>query len=210
MKLVVITPSVDVPDEQTLVTKMFESGLTTLHLRKPKYSTNQMTEYIKEIPEHFHNRIVIHSHHNLALKFTLKGIHLSRIHLSKNWKYWFVRTRLKLKFSKILKSRSYSRLQQVYNKEEQSFNYFLIGTMFNNMTGEFYSGFYEEGITAAIKNSGKHLVARGGTSPKTIAKSAQYGFHGIAFNSYIWSADMPYENFLKVLEEFREHKIELE
>lgn len=210
MRLVVITPSADVPDEQALVTKMFESGLTTLHLRKPKYSTNQMTEYIKEIPVHFHNRIVIHSHHNLALKFTLKGIHLSRIHLSKSWKYWFTRTRLKLKFSKILKSRSYSRLQQVYNKEEQSFNYFLIGTMFNNMTGEFYSGFYDEGINAAIKNSGKKLIARGGTTPKTIVKANHHGFYGIAFNSYLWNADMPYESFLKLVEVFRENKIELE
>lgn len=210
MRLVVITPSVDVPDEQTLVTKMFESGLTTLHLRKPKYSTNQMKEYLSEIPVHFHNRIVIHSHHNLALKFTLKGIHLSKVHLSKSWKYWYVRTRLKLRFSRTLKSRSYSRLQQVYNKEEQSFNYFLIGTMFNNMTGEFYSGFYEEGVVAAVSNSGKKLIARGGTSPASIAKAAKYGFHGIAFNSYLWNADMPYENFLKVLAAFKENNIDLE
>ena len=125
MKLVVITPSKDIPDEPTLVTKMFESGLKTLHLRKPKHSTNQMAEYIKEIPTHFHNRIVIHSHHNLALKFTLKGIHLSKNHLSTNWKYWLTRTRLKLKFGETSKSRSYSRLQQVYSKEEQNFDYFF-------------------------------------------------------------------------------------
>src|SRR6478735_786042 len=98
MRLIVITPSKDVPDEQTLVTKMFESGLKTLHLRKPKHSTAQMMDYIKEIPKHFHNRIVIHSHHKLALKFNLKGIHLSRTHLSKQWRYWFVRARLRLKF----------------------------------------------------------------------------------------------------------------
>src|SRR3954463_10532790 len=113
MKLVVITPSKDVADEHTLVTKMFESGLNTLHLRKPKYSTNQMAEYICEIPSHFHNRIVIHSHHNLALKFKLKGIHLSSTHLSKSWQYFFVRLRLRMKFSRISKSRSYSRLQQI-------------------------------------------------------------------------------------------------
>src|SRR6478735_4343665 len=98
MKLVVITPTKDVPDEQSLVTKMFESGLTTLHLRKPKYSTNQMREYIEQIPESFHNRIVIHSHHKLVFKFNLKGIHLSHIHFSKKWKYWYIKWRLKLRF----------------------------------------------------------------------------------------------------------------
>jgi len=210
MKLVVITPSKDVEDEQTLVTKMFESGLKTLHLRKPKYSTNQMAEYLKEIPAHFHNRIVIHSHHNLALKFTLKGIHLSKNHLSTKWKYWLTRTRLKLKFGQTSKSRSYSRLQQVYAVEQQAFDYFLVGTMFNNMTGELYSGFYEDGVIAANKNSGKKLIARGGTAPVTIEKAAKYGFDGIAFNSYLWNAEMPYENFLNVLAEFKKHNIELE
>jgi len=210
MRLVVITPSRDIEDEQTLVTKMFESGLKTLHLRKPKYSTNQMAEYIHEIPTHFHDRIVIHSHHNLALKFTLKGIHLSKNHLSTKWKYWLTRTRLKLRFGQTSKSRSYSRLQQVYATEKQNFDYFLIGTMFNNMTGELYSGFYEDGVIAANRNGGKKLVARGGTSPLTILKALRYGFDGIAFNSYLWNADTPYENFLNILSEFKKHNIELE
>jgi len=210
MKLVVITPSKDVPDETTLVTKMFESGLQTLHLRKPKHSTNQMSEYIKEIPAHFHNRIVVHSHHNLAIKYNLKGIHLSRNHLSKHWKYWWTRARLRLKFGQTSKSRSYSRLQQVYSPEEQNYTYFLIGTMFNNMTGELYSGFYEDGLLAANKNGGKNLVARGGTTLPSIEKARNLGFYGIAFNSYLWNADMPFENFSKVLEEFRRLDIELQ
>lgn len=210
MKLIVITPSKDIPDEQSLITKMFESGLGTLHLRKPKYSTHQMMEYIKEIPTHFHNRIVIHSHHKLALKFNLKGIHLSNTHLTKKWNYFFTRLRLKMKFGKTSKSRSYARLQQIYTKEEQNFDYYLIGTMYNTMTGEFYSGFYEAGITAAIRNGGKKLIARGGTSPAVIAKTAKYGFAGIAFNSYIWNAGTPYVNFVKIIEEFKANGILLE
>lgn len=210
MKLVVITPSKDVPEEQSIITKMFESGLTTLHLRKPKYSTNQMKDYIKEIPSHFHHRIVIHSHHDLALKFTLKGIHLGRIHLSKKWKYWFVRLRLKLRFGETQKSRSYSRLQQVYLKEEQNFHYYLLGTIFNNMNGELYSGFYEEGVIAANKNSNKRLIARGGTTLGSIRKAKHYGFYGIAFSSYLWSAEAPYERFMKILEEFRTLNIDVE
>ncbi len=210
MKLVVVSPSKNVPDETTMVTKMFEYGLKTFHLRKPKYSTNQMRDYIKEIPEHFHDRIVIHSHHDLALKFSLKGIHLGRIHLSKKWKYFFVRLRLKMRFEHTSKSRSYSRLQQAYTAETQNFDYFLIGTVFNNMTSQLYSGFYEDGVIAANKNSGKKLVARGGTSPETIMKAYQYGFAGIAFNSFIWEADFPFENFTKIVEVFKKNGIEIE
>lgn len=210
MKLIVITPSNDIADEPFLVTKMFESGLPTLHLRKPKHSTNSLRKYIEAIPVHFHNRIMLHTHHDLAIQFKLKGIHLGRVHLSKRWKYFLVRLRLKMRFGTIAKSRSYSRLNQVYEKEEQTFDYFLIGTMFNNMTGELYSGFYEAGLTSANKTTEKILVAKGGTSLKTIQPSVNLGFKGIAFNSYIWNSDSPFENFLKILEEFKTHKLEIE
>jgi thiamine-phosphate pyrophosphorylase len=210
MKLVVITPSKDIADERTLVTKMFESGLKTLHLRKPNYSTNQLADYIREIPVHFHNRIVIHSHHRLALKFRLKGIHLGHTHLSGKMRYWFIRTRLRLKFEKTCKSRSYTRLQQVYQKEEHDFTYILISTIFNNMTSELYSGYYEDGLIEANKNSGKKLVARGGTTPACLSKVHRYGFYGVAFNSYLWSAEHPYENFLAVLAEFKRLGLDVE
>lgn len=209
MRLIVITPSKDVPDETTLVTKMFESGLQTLHLRKPRHSTNRMADYIREIPAHFHNRIVVHSHHSLALRFKLKGIHLSRTHLNTTWRYWFIKARLRMRFSRCSKSRSYTRLQQAYNKEEEHFDYFLLGTVFNNMTGELYSGFYEDGLIAANKNSGKKLVARGGTSPKVIERAVSLGFWGISFNSFIWSAEHPFESFQAILKEFRRLNLEL-
>jgi thiamine-phosphate pyrophosphorylase len=210
MKLVIITPARDIEDEQSLVTKMFESGLQTLHLRKPRYSTNRLKEYIKLIPEHFHDRIVVHTHHDLALKFKLKGIHLGKIHLSKRWRYFFVRFRLRLRFDHVSKSRSYSRLQQLFAKEERTYDYFLLGTMFNTMTGELYSGFYEAGLTNALKTSGKKIIARGGTTASSIEKAKRYGFAGIAFNSYLWSAEQPYEKFLKILQEFERLEIELE
>ncbi len=209
MRLVVITPSKDVPDETALVTKMFESGLKLLHLRKPRHSTRRLTEYIREIPSHFHNRIVIHSHHVLALKFNLKGIHLSRSHFKNNWRYWFIKTRLRLKFGKTTKSRSYTRLQQVYNKEDQAFDYCLIGTIFNSMTGDLYSGYYEDGIIAANKNCGKKLIARGGTNPESIGRAKALGFYGIAFNSFIWESEEPYLRFEEVLKEFRGLQLEI-
>jgi thiamine-phosphate pyrophosphorylase len=210
MRLVVITPSRDVPDEHSLVTKMMESGLRTLHLRKPKYTTSQMAAYIRQIPPHFHNRIVIHSHHKLALRFPLKGIHLGRTHLASKWKYWFVRMRLRMKLSKLSKSRSYTRLQQVYQPEEQEFDYYFLGTIFNNMTGELYSGFYEDAVLAANGNSGKTLIARGGTTAKSVEKAHRFGFAGIAFNSYLWNSDKPYESFSEVLSQFRSNNIPLE
>ena len=97
----------------------------------------------------------------------------------------------------------------MYNKEQHDFDYYLLGTVFNNMTGELYSGFYENGIIAATLNSGKKLVARGGTTPASVAKALAYGFYGIAFNSFIWDSEEPMQRFSEVVAEFRRQKIDL-
>ncbi len=210
MKLIVITSSRSIPDETAFVTKMFESGLMTLHLRKPRFSTNQLKEYIREIPAHFHNRIIIHSHHQLALKFDLKGIHLTSTHLDKKWKYWFLRQRLRLKFGKLIKTRSYRALSQIYNKEDYNFDYFLLGTLFNNITGSLYNGYYEEGVRAAAKNSAKMIVGRGGTTVKCLPLAKDLGLKGLVFNTYIWNSDAPYQQFLNLLQAFKANQIEVE
>lgn len=95
MKLIVITSSKSIPDEPKLLTEMFEAGLPCLHMRKPRLSTKEMQALIEAIPAVFHNRIMLHSHHELALKYKLRGIHLSRVHLSKRLRYWWIRFRLK-------------------------------------------------------------------------------------------------------------------
>lgn len=210
MKLIVITPSDNIPNEQAIVTKLFENGLTTLHLRKPKQSTLDVMNYLNEIPKNFHNRIVIHSHHKLALKYNLKGIHLSKVHLSKKLRYWLVRIRLKMNYKEISKSRSYNNLKQINESESQSFSYYLTGTMFNNMTGELYGSFHEKGIVEALKKTNKNIIARGGTSLKSIPLVKKYGFYGVSFSSFIWQSKQPINTFIKILETFEVHKLEIE
>lgn len=210
MKLIVITGSKTLVDEPSLVTKMFEDGLMTLHLRKPKLTTQEMRDYIEEIPDYFHNRIIIHSHHILAAKYNLKGIHFTATHLSKKWKYFFTRMRLRIKFVKLFKTRSYKRLSNVHNVEEHNFDYYLMGTVFNNLTGELYGGFYEEALVSALKNTNKKIVARGGVSDKVIEKARNYGFDGIAFSSFIWEAQNPCGQFLNIIRKFNELNIKIE
>lgn len=207
MKLIVITGSKTLTDEPSMVTKMFEDGLMTLHLRKPRYTTQEMRDYIEAIPDYYHNRIIIHSHHLLAAKYNLKGIHFTGTHLSKKWKYFFTRLRLRMKFGKLFKTRSYKRLANIHNKEEHDFDYYLMGTVFNNLTGELYGGFYEEALVSGLKNTSKQIIARGGVTDKVIDKCQKYGFAGIAFSSYIWESGNPCDQFLKIIRYFNEHNI---
>lgn len=201
MEIVLITSSKKDDQEPELVTKLFEAGLTTLHLRKPNWSTRQLTNYIEAVPAHFHDRIIIHSHHDLVFKYNLKGIHWTEVHLTRKFKKWWFLRKLKASGKKVIFTRSYHKLSEVYNPEQLEFNYYLIGTIYNNITNEFYSGFYEQGVNAAIKTAKKQFVARGGINEVTIEKSYKYGFKGVALNSQIWKAEDPFKRFIAILED---------
>lgn len=201
MEIVLITSSKKDDQEPELVTKLFEAGLTTLHLRKPNWSTRQLTNYIEAVPAHFHDRIIIHSHHDLVFKYNLKGIHWTEVHLTRKFKKWWFLRKLKASGKKVIFTRSYHKLSEVYNPEQLDFNYYLIGTIYNNITNEFYSGFYEQGVNAAIKTAKKQFVARGGINEVTIEKSYKYGFKGVALNSQIWKAEDPFKRFIAILED---------
>ena len=95
MKLVVLSASEPQDHEIEMLCKMFENGLEYFHLRKPKYSTYKLSDYIQSIPEQFRNRIIIHSHHELAVKYNLHGVYITRSH-----KRRLIRTWLKLRLLK--------------------------------------------------------------------------------------------------------------
>lgn len=210
MKLIVISSSKSVPDEVKLITTMFEAGLPCLHLRKPRLSTKEMQAFIEQLPSEFHNRIMLHSHHELALKFKLRGIHLSQIHLSKRLRYWWIRFRLKMHFGHVAKSRSYSRLQQVYQTEDRVYDYFFLRTIFDKMTGKLYGGYFEEGLRTANEKCNKNIVARGGTRLNSIAYAHKLGFKGIAYSSYIWKSEDPVQQVISLLDAFREQGLAIE
>ncbi len=204
MKIILISTSRAMGDEPALVTKMFEDGLMTFHLRKPQFTTQEMRDYIEQIPKHFHNRIVVHSHHILAAKYNLKGVHFTGVHLHRKWKYFFTRLRLRMTFGKLVKTRSYRRLNDIHKEEEYDFDYYFLGTIFNSLTGELYGGYYDEALRAGIKNTPKKLVARGGITDKTIEKAKNYGFYGIALGSFIWKSEDPCGQFFKILSKYRD------
>jgi thiamine-phosphate pyrophosphorylase len=203
MDIYIVTSSHKSENEPQLVTKMFEAGLKTLHLRKPKFSTRQLSEYITQIPVEFHQRIIIHSHHHLVFKFDLKGVHYTSIHLNRKLKKWWFLRKIKFRNKKIIQTRAYRKLSEVYKKEDITFDYYLLGTIFNTLNNELYSGYYEQGLKAAIKTSGKTFIARGGINLGTIEKANAIGFKGVALSSYIWKDEKPFDKFIEVLETCR-------
>jgi thiamine-phosphate pyrophosphorylase len=210
MKIIVISPSKIKEEEIKNLILMFEAGLETYHLRKPKFSTQQLKEYLEKIPKQFHNRIVIHSHHNLARKYNLQGVHYTKKHLEPNFRNWWREKLLRLSKGNFVKTTSHGKLASLYEEEEMKFDYVFLSPIFDTITGKYQSGFYEDSIIAAIQKTGKKIIARGGVDITRIEKIDQLGFYGMALYSSLWDRENPVEEYLKVVHHCKELGIQVE
>ena len=75
MKLIVISPEAEDPREHAILAEFFAADLTSYHLRKPIWTRPQLVAWLHALPSNFHPRIVLHTHHDLALEFPLGGLH---------------------------------------------------------------------------------------------------------------------------------------
>lgn len=210
MKLVVITQSQKSETEIAAIIQMFESGLSTLHIRKNRFSTKELEEYIKEIPEYFHNRIIIHSHHRLALKYNLKGFHFTSTHLKKKFHLWWNTKMIYIRKPNLIKSISFRRLSELYLEQKVKTDYCFVGTMFHNVSGELYSGFYPETVEAALTKSGKKIYARGGINEKSVELAYKLGFHGIALYGHLWNSTAPFTKYIEFIRYCKEKNIPID
>ena len=210
MKLVVITQSQKSETEIAAIIQMFESGLSTLHIRKNRFSTKELEEYIKEIPEHFHNRIIIHSHHRLALKYNLKGFHFTSTHLKKKFHLWWNTKMIYIRKPNLIKSISFRRLSELYLEQKVKTDYCFVGTMFHNVSGELFSGFYPETVEAALTKSGKKIYARGGINEKSVELAYKLGFHGIALYGHLWNSTAPFTKYIEFIRYCKEKNIPID
>ena len=209
MKIVVISPSKTVENETKIVTELFEHGLETFHLRKPSMNTKEMRLYIQDIPTHFHNRIIIHSHHNLARKFSLKGIHLTRQHQKRKIRMWLRLQYLKMRNPNMFVTTSFHKLASIYQNEKK-YNYVFLGTIFDQVSEKFNAGFNETSLRAALSKTELPVLARGGTNKSNIGLCHDLGFSGVAIYSGIWKKENPVDAFCEIINECRALNIKVE
>ena len=209
MKIIIISNSEPLEDEARTLTKLFENGLETLHLRKPKYSTRQLRKLIQAIPEHFHNRIVIHSHHNLSRKFKLKGIHMTKSHKRRRFWKWLNEKILKLKNPDAFITTSHSRISSLF-EEEEKYDYIFLSPVFDSLSGKYQSGFTEHSLRSALSKTDFKVIARGGVDINCIEKAKDIGFEGIALYTSTWKKPNPVKEFNEIIERCQQLGIKIE
>ncbi len=198
MKLILISAPGIVNEEIKTLVKLFKSGLDHFHLRKPEYSLEQFVDYIEQIPENFHDKIVIHNHYDLVNRYNLRGIHGNQ------------RSIRDIKSNRII-HRSCS-LHSVSEIEQSArvFDYVFLSPIFGSISKPGYLGNFELNLLKEqiqnLKQSGllgkTEIIALGGMDENNIETSEPIGFDGVAMLGAIWTPDINnherVEKFIKI------------
>ncbi|MFB6258131.1 MAG: thiamine phosphate synthase [Flavobacteriales bacterium] len=189
MELAVLSNNKRTEDEMGVVMQMFKMGLQQFHLRKPRFSTQEMEEYIERIPPRYRKRTIIHSHHELALKYELGGIHLSKKHRKKRFKrwfrfFWYKRRRRDLKIS-----RTCHDLADLLQDRER-YDHVLLSPVFQGISSKSHGGGYSERSICSVLERSSYLVyALGGVTPERLPKLREMGFFGAVLAGAIWEEE---------------------
>jgi thiamine-phosphate pyrophosphorylase len=187
MKLIVISPEKGTAELKVLQS-LFDEGLEYFHLRKPEMKEKELREYLQSIPQAYFNKIILHSHHQLAAELSLKGIHYPE---HKRNETRFFPSHLHL-------STSFHSLHDL-SVAEARFDYVFLSPIFNSISKEGYQSAFElQEIKEILEKVEQHVVALGGIDETNVGKAKEIGFDGVALLGAIWESSDPLETFRRI------------
>jgi len=179
MKIAVITSVRSFDGEAKLINQLFESGMEVLHLRKPGMEKENYLALLNQIEAVYHDRVALHSHHELAAEFGIKRLHYPAI-LRKNQALGVLRCEHP---DKVL-STSIHHLEEIDFVRE--FDYTFLGPIFNSYSKPGYLGMGTANLQLPQK-TGLQLFALGGVTVHNIASLKLLGFDGAGLLGWLWN-----------------------
>lgn len=189
--IVLIAPEKDIPNEIEILNQLFEAGLLFFHFRKPDKNYGQHVAYLNQIDSKYHNRIVVHYHHELINDFNLKGVHFQeqkRIDHIDNPGQYFKSLNM---FGKTISSSFHD--PKVLEDCTFEFDYHLLSPVFSSISKANY-----EGRGFGVNGIDKTIIGMGGITENTIAKALTLGYKGIGVLGGVWNTDNPVESFKSI------------
>lgn len=183
MKLIVISPESKDAREPAVLARLFAAGLTHYHLRKPAWSRAQLAAWLRAVPEEFHSRLVLHSHHDLAAEFAIGGLHFRDTDGPP---------------SPLLRSRAVHDLATL-RASLARYDRLLFSPMFPSLSkpGRLPDPLIATGDLRALLAQPRRaeVIALGGIDASRVAPCRDLGFEGVAVLGAIWQATDPMRAF---------------
>ncbi|MBL4578498.1 MAG: thiamine phosphate synthase [Flavobacteriales bacterium] len=198
MKLIILSRRKIHKREPETVTSLFKNGLETFHLRKPGASKADIEDFLKQIPQKYLNRVVLHSKHELVPKYGLKGIHLTSRDRKKKFRTWFHMKYLKVKHPLMTMSTSFHSLETLIEGGSK-YDYSFLSPVFDSVSKANHKGQFAKHNLSVIFDKLEHkTIALGGVEEDKIEKVREMGFTGAAVLGAIWKSPDPLAKFIRI------------
>ncbi len=208
MKIVVITPDWEFPKETEIIRELFENGLWRLHVRKPNYSKNALKQYLNQIPEKYHSKIIIHSIKNKKLMkaYNLRGLHLNSKERTGPFMDALKVGSLKLINPGITITTTF-RTQKNLEKASRLFDYLILNNIFKSRSKKSFKRYHDwTKLENTLKNRSHKILARGGVKKEKIPEIRNLGFDGATFMRELWDSEDPIQKFLEISDLANKHQ----
>ena len=179
MRRIGITPETAVFREQQRITAWLRSGQADyFHIRKPRFSEQQMRDYLSPFPLDVRARLSLHDFHNLAEELQIGGVHLN----SRN--PVLAET---LKGQRV--SASCHSIDEFAQRQSEC-DYCFLSPIFDSVSKQGYrSAFSPEVLKKAFAEGrlNEKAVALGGVTPEKVAVLEEIGFSSYASVGEMWA-----------------------
>lgn len=179
MKIIAITTPMADENDLCLIRGLLDSGVETLHLRKPDADIHYCRSLLKELTWQQRNRIIIHNFAQLYGEFSLKGIHINRNIKSLPYDY------------KGFKTRSCHSFEEI-KEYKNGYDYLFLSPIFNSISKVGYkSGFTPQELQKASADGiiDNKVIALGGVTFDSIPYLEELNFGGVAMIGGIYNFD---------------------
>lgn len=169
--------------ESKLITQLFESGLERFHLKKLG-DVSKWRKLLKEIPEKFLKRVVLHSKYELQKEFPDLQLHSGKAESSKG---------------EFVSSSSHS----VDEAEEKAseFEYVFLSPIYTSLSKDKYAPKDEMDVLQVPQKA--KIVALGGIEQSRLVDVKLRGFEHVALLGSIWNKpELAVANFVKIKKEW--------
>jgi len=193
MELRVITHPDYFNGEAEHINAMLKDGLAVVHIRKPRWTYDQIMSLMEEIHEFYHEHVVVHQMHDMAKDFGMAGVHLksteresmSEEQLAEWLEQW--------------KERACKVSTAIHNIEEferfyKDFNLLTVSPVFESIMKPGYRSEIDWVSLLKEKDLSK-VMAIGGISAETIPLIAPMKFGACGAMGAIWKEGNPLENY---------------
>lgn len=175
MNLIAITPPYFYDGEAEAISEALETRFSRVHIRKPQSSREDMSILLSSIPEKLRNRISLHDHHDLAMEFGIRGIHLNKRNpnIPKGWQATVSAS-----------AHSSEEIKKLISDFGDKLEYIFLSPIFPSLSKPGYKP--DKPLDVLAKSAGPKIYALGGVTTDKLPILEKAGFGGTAMLTEAW------------------------